>query len=919
MRSKILIFFLVLTPLLVGGCEQTSHLTEQEHIQKAKEFEAKGDLKAAIINLKNALEKNPQSPQPRWLLGELYVKVGDGAAAEKELKKARELGVSEESIKLPLGRALLIRGEYKRLLDEIQVGSGTSTTNQARILQIRGDAMMGLQLLAEACELYQQSVTTEPQPLGQNGLARCAIARGEPDQAKAYLRKALELDPNYAPTLILFGDIERLQGNTKEALAAYTAAIKHDPTNPSALFNRALIATQERDYSAVQRDVATLRSANSKGLHWRYLQAIVDYRQNKHAEAQAQLQEVLKGNPNYTPALLLSGAVAYAQGRNEEAEANLGKVLRIAPGTRFARLLLASTQSKLGQTEQAMQTLAPLHPESTDDSNLLALAGSIYFTAGNYGKASEYFRKAVEHNPRSSAMRGGLGVARLAQGETQQALQDLEAAAAFGERLPGTESLLVSTYLRTGQPDKALQALDALEKKSAASPFTLNFRGAAYVTKKDYARARQNFEKALNIQSSYLPALLNLAQLDLLDKNPQAARKRFEEILKYDASNTQAMLALAKLSANAGERLIWLQRAAGVNSKSLDPSRQLVRYHLEAGEPAKALIQARQAQSAQPSRPEALELLGRAQLAAGEKENAASTFSKLASLAPDSPLAHFKLAQAQLALGKLKEAEASLKNVLALQPGNLDAETALVVVHLRQGRFDEAISIALQVQRQLPRSALGWTLEGDIQAEKKHYTKAAVAYRKAIELQPSSLSVISLHRAETLSGDVKNADARLLKWLERQPADIPTRAYLAGVYLGSGRSRDAIKEYEVLLKQAPDHVLALNNLANLYLQEKDSRALATAERAYKLWPNNPVVADTLGWILAEQGQAARAVEILRQAAAAAPNNPTTHYHLAVALAKAGDHRAAKQELRSLLAGNRPFAERESARALLKQP
>ena len=63
-RNAQLITLLVLAlsaPL--GGCDATAKYTEQEHIQRAKDFEDKGNLKGSIIELKNAILKNPDSPQ----------------------------------------------------------------------------------------------------------------------------------------------------------------------------------------------------------------------------------------------------------------------------------------------------------------------------------------------------------------------------------------------------------------------------------------------------------------------------------------------------------------------------------------------------------------------------------------------------------------------------------------------------------------------------------------------------------------------------------------------------------------------------------------------------------------------------------------------------------------------------------------
>ena len=61
-------------------------------LDKARDSFAKGDIKAAGIELKNALQKDPGNAEARLLLGELYLKLGNGLAAEKEFRRAQELG-----------------------------------------------------------------------------------------------------------------------------------------------------------------------------------------------------------------------------------------------------------------------------------------------------------------------------------------------------------------------------------------------------------------------------------------------------------------------------------------------------------------------------------------------------------------------------------------------------------------------------------------------------------------------------------------------------------------------------------------------------------------------------------------------------------------------------------------------------------
>src|SRR4051812_21580145 len=72
----------------LGGCERLRSYTDVEYLQRAKELKTKESFPAAIIELKNALQKNPKNAEARWLLGEVYANTGLGKEAEKELKLA---------------------------------------------------------------------------------------------------------------------------------------------------------------------------------------------------------------------------------------------------------------------------------------------------------------------------------------------------------------------------------------------------------------------------------------------------------------------------------------------------------------------------------------------------------------------------------------------------------------------------------------------------------------------------------------------------------------------------------------------------------------------------------------------------------------------------------------------------------------
>jgi cytochrome c-type biogenesis protein CcmH/NrfG len=69
---------------VLAACGKNSY-TAAEHLERAREFSAKNDPAAAIIEVKNALQQEPEDGEARWMLGMLHLEVMDGATAHAEL------------------------------------------------------------------------------------------------------------------------------------------------------------------------------------------------------------------------------------------------------------------------------------------------------------------------------------------------------------------------------------------------------------------------------------------------------------------------------------------------------------------------------------------------------------------------------------------------------------------------------------------------------------------------------------------------------------------------------------------------------------------------------------------------------------------------------------------------------------------
>jgi cytochrome c-type biogenesis protein CcmH/NrfG len=80
------------------------------YVKEAEQYLAQGDLKAAEIQLRNAIRDAPQDPVLRAQLAEVHLQLGDAVSAEREARAARERNGNEADYLPVLADALLRRG-----------------------------------------------------------------------------------------------------------------------------------------------------------------------------------------------------------------------------------------------------------------------------------------------------------------------------------------------------------------------------------------------------------------------------------------------------------------------------------------------------------------------------------------------------------------------------------------------------------------------------------------------------------------------------------------------------------------------------------------------------------------------------------------------------------------------------------------
>lgn len=910
---------LLAVALAAAGCADKS---EGEWLASARGYLDKNDPKAAAIELKNALAQQPSSAEARFLFGTALLESGDTAGAEIELQRSLELGHASEQVAPLLARAMLAQGKHDQLIKQF---SAAAPADEAAAVEVH---------LAVA-EAY--------------------VMRGEPDAARSAIGRALERSPQSLPALIALARSKASTGNHDSALVALDDLLashadsadawqlkatvqaqgKGDADGAIASYRKALALRADRiewhgalislhfakqDYAAAAHQFEAMKAAAPDHPLTGFYEAQLRFSRGEYAQARQRLQELLRLMPDNTRVLHLAGATELQLGALAQAESHLTKALQSSPRHVAARRLLAEVYLRSNQPARALAVLRPVLDQTQVDAATLTAAGQAALLAGDDKTADALFKRAAAANPGDSKARMALAMAQLSRGGSDAAFSELQAIAGADAGV-AADMALISARMQQRQFDAALKAIDALEKKQPDSAVASELRGRVHLARSDTAGARKHFGEALRRDSRYLSAVVSLAALDAVEGKPEAAKARFDQLLQLEPKNVQVLLALAELKRRTGgsrdEVAALIGAAVSADVADPQPRLELIEHHLATGNTQAALTAARDAVGANPGDPVLQDKLARTLLHSGDINQASSLFGKIAVQHPDSVLGHQGLAETALAKRDFAAAGKSARRSLELAPTSIAAQRIALLAAMGLKRPQDALKVALEMQKQRPSEALGYILQGEIEAEHKQWVAAAKSFRKALATPNAAQAPARLHAM--LMRDEKPADAARFTedWLRGHPKDAIFLRYLADASAARGDLPAAAARYRQLLQVQPDDAVALNNLAGVLIRQNKPGALALAERAVAVAPGRAPLVDTLALALANEGRHAKAIAIQKDLVAQAPQVSVYRLTLAKIYLLSGDKTLARSELEVLLEPGKDFSQRAEATELLK--
>lgn len=530
--------------LLLGtaACGNTSG-TPAEMIARGEKALGEGQPRTARIEFLNAIKAEPDNARLRLLQARAYLALGDGVAAEAELRRARQLGTAGGETHHLMAHALQLQGKHPEALAEARQAPAAHAAYAARIAG-RVEGLTGN--IAGASEAFDRAVKLAPQdPDLWLDIARFRRGIGNIGGAIEAADRTVKLRPADVEALTLRGELTRGQYGLAAALPWFDRALEVDADYlPARLERAATLGDMGRMRDMLAETRTVLAQAPNQPLAY-YLQSMLAARARKFELARSLYQRTGGALDRQPAGMLLSSAIDFQTGNVEQATARLERLVTMQPANAKARRLLAAAHWKRGDAGATIETLRPVAERLDADSYSLALMGRALQKQGDSEAAATYLARAAQPRRRAAT-------ALLAPPLDDQQLAGLRRLVETKPDEVQGQVLLIGALLSRGLGDEALERARALQARHPGAPDAHVLVGDALGTRGNFAGAAQEYRKAANLQFNEPVAMRLIEALRRSNQGPAAARV-LQLFLEQNPRNGPALLLAANGFMEAGK------------------------------------------------------------------------------------------------------------------------------------------------------------------------------------------------------------------------------------------------------------------------------------------------------------------------------------------------------------------------------
>jgi tetratricopeptide (TPR) repeat protein len=720
----------------------------------------------------------------------------------------------------------------------------------------QGDAFMTAKKYPEAVIEYRLAVQAAPQAGdAHEKLAEAFAAAGEPTKAVASMIRAADLLPDNHQVQLKAGTALLLARQYEEAAVRARAAVALQPSDPTGLLILANAQAGQRNFQ----------------------------------EALAANQRAIQLAPTRVDLLINIGALQYAHGDTAAAERSYRQAAALDPRSIPAAIGLADFLALSERSEEAeaqYRVALALDPNSIEANRAVAI---FFIDSGRLPDAEPYLLK-VAQTARTADSLYDLAELNIAAGRRAEAVEVLNLLRSRPGQYPRATVKLASLAHTDGYPTQALELLQTVLEKNAKDPSALALKALIVLQRGDRAEALAIAEDAVLADARSEPAQYAHAMASLARGESETAKRALGEVLKLNPTSMDALLELAEIHRRARQyetALQYVQQASKAKPRSVRVLLAMARVLGETPEKA---------------------------------EEAQRIIARVTRDFPNSSEVHLQNGYIALARRDAATASRAFARAFELNPDSVDALVELVKIDIESGQIQTArrrVDAALAKRPESPRLLLiagkaYMSLDTDV--AEKHL-------RRAIELDASNIdgyeTLAILYMGQRR---LEPALDQFVALTEQQPSSPypPTMAGILSEILG--KRLDAEEWYEKALRINPRAAAAANNLAWLWVKRDHNvdQAYQLAQVAQRELPQEPQIADTLGFIALKKGLTATALRHFQDCVDWAPSNPEFRYHLGLAYVQNGEFAKARAALQQALNINPKFSEAADARQVMSR-
>ncbi len=626
--------------------------------------------------------------------------------------------------------------------------------------------------------------------------------------------------------------------------------------------------------------------------------------------------------PNDVALQMEAGRIYLLLGQAALARKSAERILQLEPETLAGYLLLADTSRTAEEVDGALARLMEQAERFDGEAAFHAALAGLHLRKRDLDTAKASLTRALDIDPDLAQVHQTLGLVHQLQGDMEKASAEFQAGADLAPDNPYVQVKLAQFKLQVDDPSAARRILEALVARIPESGMAQLELAKLDFKERHFEATLERLDKILELAPDHMAALILRCRVWLVTDRAEEAVATLKPLVERYPKHPRLRyeLALAYVSIRDLLKATEALDEAIALAPNFLPARLLrAETHIRRGNAEEVLSELRMMHQQLPENEKVHLLLGAAYSTLGQGGKAAEVYRSLVGLKADSARARYLLGKALLADGKREEARATLEAARELDAEFQPAFFLLTAMDVREDQHDTAMA---RVQAQLeasPDSARLLYLMGIIQVDRKDYEAAERTFRRAIEVAPDTLGAyIMLGRIFAVTGKTGDALAEIERGIEVSPRNISALMLAAVLRANAGDHAQAAARYEQVLAIKPDFYPALNNLAYLCAEQLDDldRALDLALRARQAEPENPFVADTLGWVAYQRGDYGWALAMIREGANMLSGYPEVLYHAGLAQAAVGRETAAAETLDQALAGEATFSGADEAAALL---